>query len=469
MSDPRRRLPSVDALLADDAVAALTSRHPRALVVRAVRAALEAARADGGAPPAEGWARAVESWVQRFAAPSLVPVINATGVVLHTNLGRALLAPIAVQAMTAVAQSYASVEYDLGRGSRGSRHAICRDVLVELTGAADALVVNNAAAGLLLALSALARDGAAIVSRGELVEIGGAFRVPDVMARSGTALVEVGTTNRTHLDDYVKAITPRTRALLKVHRSNFRVTGFTAEVTAEEIAQLARASGAASLYDLGSGLLLDLSPWGLTGEPTVRQAVASGVDIVVFSGDKLLGGPQAGIIVGTAPAIAACKTDPLARAVRADKYTLAGLEATLSLYRDADAARREIPTLRMLTEDIVEIRRRGAALLKDVREKGVGREDVRGETYCDLIDGYSEVGGGSFPEARLPTCLVRLTGRPRPSGSPLGPDRLIELLRAGDPPIIARIADNHVVLDPRTILPGQEETVARGIRAALDD
>jgi len=450
MSDPRRQLPSVDALLAEESVAALQAQHPRALVVRAVRAALHAAREDGGAAPAEGWARAVSNQLGQLAAPSLIPVINATGVVLHTNLGRALLAASAVRAMTAVAQSYASVEYDLGRGARGSRHAICRDLLMELTGAEDALVVNNAAAALLLALSALARDGDAIVSRGELVEIGGAFRVPDVMARSGTTLVEVGTTNRTHLDDYVRAITPRTRALLKVHRSNFRVTGFTAEVGAAEIAQLARASGAASLYDLGSGLLLDLSPWGLTGEPTVREAVASNVDIVVCSGDKLLGGPQAGIVLGKKQAIAACKTDPLARAVRADKFTLAGLEATLGLYRDEETARREIPTLRMLTADYVEMKRRGVAL-----KEGVGKESVT------LVDGFSEVGGGSFPEAKLPTCLVRLSGGP--------PDRLIELLRAGDPPIIARIADDHVVLDPRTILPGQEEMVARGIRAALDD
>ena len=450
MSDPRRRLPSVDALLAEADVAALAARHPRALVVRAVRDVLGAARDNGGTAPAEGWAAAVASRLGGLATPSLVPVINATGVVLHTNLGRALLAPAAVRAMTAVAQSYASVEYDLGRGARGSRHAICRDVLVELTGAEDALVVNNAAAGLLLALSALARGGEAIVSRGELVEIGGAFRVPDIMARSGATLVEVGTTNRTHLDDYVRAVTPGTRALLKVHRSNFRVTGFTAEVDAAELAQLARASGAASLYDLGSGLLLDLSRWGLSGEPTLRQAVASGVDVVVCSGDKLLGGPQAGIVVGRKQAIAACKTDPLARAVRADKYTLAGLEATLGLYRDEETARREIPTLRMLTADYVEIRRRGEAL-----KEGVERKNV------ELIEGFSEVGGGSFPEAKLPTWLVRLTGRP--------PDRLIERLRAGDPPIIARIADNHVVLDPRTIVPGQEEMVARGIRAALDD
>ena len=452
MKDPRRQLPSVDALLALETVAALTAEHPRALVVRAVRAVLTAAREDGGAAPAEGWARAVSSQLGQLAAPSLIPVINATGVVLHTNLGRALLAESAVRAMAAVAQSYASVEYDLGRGARGSRHAICRDLLVELTGAEDALVVNNAAAGLLLALSALARGGDALVSRGELVEIGGAFRVPDIMARSGTTLVEVGTTNRTHLDDYVRAVTPRTRALLKVHRSNFRLSGFTAEVGAEEIAQLAGAGGAASLYDLGSGLLLDLSRWGLTGEPTVRAAVASKVDIVVYSGDKLLGGPQAGIILGKKQAIAACRTDPLARAVRSDKFTLAGLEATLSLYRDEDAARREIPTLRMLTEDVVEIRRRAEAL-----KEGVGNSSVK------LIDGFSEVGGGSFPEAKLPTCLVQLTA------DKLTADSLVERLRGGNPPIIARIADDHVVLDPRTILPGQEETVTREIRAALDD
>ena len=461
-SDPRRRLPSVDTLLADPAVVALAAEQPRALLLRAIRDTVEHARADGGAAPPAGWPAAVAAQLERLAAPSLVPVINATGVVLHTNLGRALLAPAAVRAMTAVAGSYASVEYDLGRGARGSRHAICRDLLIEVTGAEDAVVVNNAAAGLLLALSALAREGDAVVSRGELVEIGGAFRVPDVMARSGAKLVEVGTTNRTYLDDYVKAITPRTRALLKVHRSNFRVTGFTAEVAANELAQLARASGAASLYDLGSGLLLDLSPWGLTGEPTLREAVASGVDVVVASGDKLLGGPQAGIVAGKAAAIAACKADPLARAVRTDKYTLAALEATLALYRDPETARREIPTLRMLTETDVEVRRRGEAI-----EKGVGGKGVEKKAYTELVEGFSEVGGGSFPETKLKTWLVRLTAQPRPSGSPLGPDRLIELLRSGDPPIIARITDGHVVLDPRTILPDQIDAVAQGIAVAL--
>ena len=449
MADPRRQLPSVDSLLADPQIKGLGSRHPRGLLVRAVRAAVDAARAGGGAVPATGWAAAVTEQLERAATPSLLPVINATGVVLHTNLGRSLLARPAIAAMTRVAESYASLEYDLGKGARGSRHAICRDLLVELTGAEDALVVNNAAAGLVLALSGLARDGEAIVSRGELVEIGGAFRVPDILARSGARLVEIGTTNRTHVDDYVKAMTPKTKALLKVHRSNFRVTGFTAEVDAAELAQLGHAGGAASLYDLGSGLLLDLTPWGLTGEPLVRDAVASGVDLVVFSGDKLLGGPQAGIVLGGTRTLDACRADPLARAVRADKYTLAALEATLALYRDPERARHEIPTLRMLTEEGVEIRRRGEAL-----KNGVG-----GKASVQLVEGLSEVGGGSFPEAKLPTWLVQLKADKRSAES------ISQRLRASDPPVIARIENDCVLLDPRTILPDQ---VPLAVQAVID-
>jgi L-seryl-tRNA(Ser) seleniumtransferase len=275
--------------------------------------------------------------------------------------------------------------------------------------------------------------------------------------------VEVGTTNRTHVDDYVKAMTPKTRALLKVHRSNFRVTGFTAEVDASELAQLGRAGGAASLYDLGSGLLLDLSPWGLTGEPLVRDAVSSGVDLVVFSGDKLLGGPQAGIMLGAKPAIDACRADPLARAVRADKYTLAALEATLGLYRDPERARAEIPTLRMLTEGVGAIKDRGEMISEGVRRKGVGGNDVGKKAYtAELVEGYSEVGGGSFPEAKLPTWLVQL------NADTLTADSLIERLRASDPPVIARIEDDHVVLDPRTILPDQVAAVAQAVTGALD-
>ncbi|MBI1967313.1 MAG: L-seryl-tRNA(Sec) selenium transferase [Gemmatimonadetes bacterium] len=451
MTDPRRQLPAVDALLGEPDIAGLVGTHPRSLVVRAVRETIEAARADGGTVPAEGWVAAVRARVERLAAPSLEPVINGTGVVLHTNLGRALLPAVAVAAMTRVASGYSTLEYDIGRGARGSRHAHCRGLLRELTGVEDALVVNNAAGALLLALSALARGGEAVVSRGELVEIGGSFRIPDILARSGATLVEVGTTNRTHLDDYAQAVTLSTRVLLKVHRSNFRVTGFTAEVGAPELARLAKASSAASLYDLGSGLLVDLSPWGLAGEPTVHDAVASGADLVVFSGDKLLGGPQAGILLGTRAAIAACRTDPLARAVRADKFTLAALEATLALYRDPDGARREIPVLRMLTEDIEEIRRRGEALKKA----------VPAPAQAELAPGTSEVGGGSFPEVQLQTWLVTLNPRS------LAPGPLVERLRLGRPPVIARITGDRVTLDARTILPDQVDTAARAVAAAL--
>src|SRR5881396_272532 len=451
VTDPRRRLPSVDTLLVQPAIAALVGPHPRSLVVRAVRDALDQARGAGGAEPDEGWSTAVAGRLARAAAPSFVPVINATGVVLHTNLGRATLAGPAIEAMCRAAEGYTTLEYDIGRGARGSRHRHCRDLLVELTGAEDAIVVNNAAGGVLLALAALAREGGgeAIVSRGELVEIGGSFRIPDVMARSGARLVEVGTTNRTHLKDYEQALTHQTRVLLKVHRSNFQLSGFTADVEVAELAQLARAGGAASVYDVGSGLLLDLTPWGLAGEPTVPAAVATGVDLVICSGDKLLGGPQAGILVGRAAAIAACRQDPLARAVRSDKFTLAALEATLALYRDPERARREIPVLRMLTEDVDNIRRRGEAL----------REGVGGEAL--LIEGDSEVGGGSFPGTTLKTWLVAL------APDHLTADVLAERLRSGDPPVIARIHDGRVVLDPRTIFPDQVAMAARAAHAAL--
>lgn len=445
MNDPRRRLPAVDALLALPDVTPLLAAQPRAVVLRAAREALDAARANGGEAPAEGWGTVIAQRVRGLAEPRLGPVINLTGVVLHTNLGRAPLAPAAVAAMTAVAGGYSNLEYDLGKGARGSRQALCRNLLTELTGAESALVVNNAAGGLLLALGALARGADVAVSRGELVEVGGGFRIPEIMARSGARLMEIGATNRTHTKDYEQAIAAGARLLLKVHRSNFQVTGFTAELVPADVAELARARGLASVFDLGSGLLLDLTPWGLTGEPTVPQAVAAGFDVVVFSGDKLLGGPQAGILVGRRAAIEACQSDPVARAVRADKLTLAALEATLGLYRDPESARREIPVLRMLTENPVAVRRRGEAL-----QQGV------------LVDGFSEVGGGSFPGAKLPTVLVEL------SVSGVSPDALLERLRAATPPVIARIERDRVVLDPRTLLPDQIDVAAAAIRSALD-
>ena len=437
-SDPRRTIPSVDALLSAPSVTALLAKHPRSLVVKAARAVVDAARSNGGAAPAEGWDAAVRAGVERLALPSLAPVINATGVVLHTNLGRAPLARAALEAITRVASGYAALEYDLGTGTRGSRHAHCRDLLVELSGAEDAMVVNNAAGALLLALSATAgsRSGEVVVSRGELVEIGGSFRIPDIMARSGAKLVEVGTTNRTHPHDYERAVTAATKVFLKVHRSNFQVTGFTADVAVVELAELAHQKSFACLYDLGSGLMINLSEWGLSGEPTVPEAVAAGADVVVFSGDKLLGGPQAGILVGKKETIAACRADPVARAVRADKLTLAGLEATLALYRDHTTARREIPVLRMLTEDL--------AVIKERAERLGGQ----------LIEGDSEVGGGAFPGATLRTWLA---GFPDES--------LAERLRRNNPPIIARVAGSRVLLDARTILPDQVEAVIAALTA----
>jgi len=445
MNDPRRRLPAVDALLALPDVTPLLAAQPRGVVVRAAREALDAARANGGEAPAEGWGPVIAQRVRALAESRLGPVVNLTGVVLHTNLGRAPLAAAAVRAMTAVARGYSSLEYDLGKGARGSRQALCRNLLTELTGAESALVVNNAAGGLLLALGALARGADVAVSRGELVEVGGGFRIPEIMARSGARLMEIGSTNRTHKKDYEQAIAGGARLLLKVHRSNFQVTGFTAELEPADVAGLARAQGLSSLFDLGSGLLLDLTAWGLTGEPTVPQAVAAGFDLVVFSGDKLLGGPQAGILVGRRAAIEACQSDPVARAVRADKLTLAALEATLGLYRDPAVARAEIPVLRMLTENIAEIKRRAEAL-----QSGA------------LVDGFSEVGGGSFPGAKLPTVLVEL------SVPGVSPDALLERLRAATPPVIARIERDRVVLDPRTLLPDQLETAIAAIRASLD-
>jgi len=438
VTDPRRQLPSVDSLLTGPGVRSLLATHPRTLIVKAARAAVDAARDNGGTAPPEGWDAAVRAAVTRLAEASLAPVINATGVVLHTNLGRAPLAPAAIAALTRVAQGYSALEYDLGRGVRGSRHAHCRDLLVELTGAADALVVNNAAGAMLLALSALggARGGEAIVSRGELVEIGGSFRIPDIMARSGAKVVEVGTTNRTHPQDYERALTPNTKVLLKVHRSNFQITGFTADVAVVELAELAHARGLACVYDLGSGLMVNLSDWGLSGEPTVPEAVAAGADLIAFSGDKLLGGPQAGILVGSAAAIAACRADPIARTVRADKLTLAALEATLALYRDKETAIHQIPVLNMLTENEESIRARA--------------ERLGGQ----LIEGDSEVGGGSFPGAKLRTWLA---------GFP--DERLAERLRANDPPIIARVAGSRVLLDARTIFPEQVELVIAALKA----
>ncbi|HEU5170849.1 MAG TPA: L-seryl-tRNA(Sec) selenium transferase, partial [Gemmatimonadales bacterium] len=338
----------MDRLLREPGVAALLGEAPRSAVVAAVREALEAARVRRAGPP-DDWAAEVRERLAERTARSLRPVLNATGVVLHTNLGRAPLAEAAVRAVTEVAAGYSSLEIDLHAGTRGSRADHCRALLGELAGSADALVVNNAAGALVLALNAHAAAREVLISRGELIEIGGSFRIPDILERSGARLREVGTTNRTHLDDYRAALGAQTGAILTVHRSNFEQRGFVATPEPPALAALAHEAGVPYLYDVGSGLLLDLAPWGLAGEPLVGDAARSGADLVVFSGDKLLGGPQAGCLAGSVAAVARCRGNPLARALRADKLTLAALEATLALYRHPDTARREIPVLAMLT------------------------------------------------------------------------------------------------------------------------
>ena len=450
MSDPRRALPSVGSLLEEPALRALMERAPRGVVVEAARDAVAAARRDPATAPAdaEGWAAAVEMALSHRARASLRPVLNATGVVLHTNLGRAALAPAAIDAIAATAGGYTNLEYDLERGERGSRYAHCVALLRELTGAADALVVNNGAAALVLALATLAGGREAIVSRGELVEIGGSFRIPDIMARSGATLIEVGSTNRTHLDDYRRALRDTVGAIVKVHRSNFTVSGFVAEVEVAALAPVAREFGVPIIHDLGSGLLLSLERWGLSGEPTVTDTLRAGADVVVMSGDKLLGGPQAGILLGDAAHIAAMRANPLARALRVDKLTLAALEATLALYRDPERAVREIPTLAMLTVTESELRARAVAMRDTLAASGIGSEVVVSE---------GSVGGGAFPGATLPSVALAFPGNAA---------ELERRCRAGTPPVVGRIANDRFLADLRAVPSGHDALLAAALTAA---
>lgn len=452
MTDPRRALPSVDRLLREPAIASLLESAPRDLLVRAARESIEAARRLRGGPP-EDWSRDVLERLSRMQADSLVRVINATGVVLHTNLGRAPLAPTAVRALTAIAGGYASLEVDLPTGTRGHRADHCRTLLASLTGAEDALVVNNAAGALVLALRALAGTGSVLISRGELIEIGGAFRIPEIIETSGCRLHEVGTTNRTHLEDYRRGLDQGAGAILTVHRSNFEQVGFVHTPMPGDLAALAREYGVPYLYDVGSGLLADLGDLGLTGEPRVPEAVASDADLVLFSGDKLLGGPQAGCIVGRSDAVRRCRSNPFARAVRADKLTLAALEATLRLYRDPARARGEIPVLRMLALTPGDLERRARDLAARLPPALSPR----------IVNGESAVGGGSFPAARLPTTLVALAP---PAGTTA--EGLALALRLGKPAVMARIQDGTVVLDPRSIAPEEERELVGAVAEAVE-
>jgi L-seryl-tRNA(Ser) seleniumtransferase len=436
-----RRLPSVDRLLARSGSAALIAAHGRSLTAEAIRAALDAARAwigDGGDAPYESAlvnhaANLLREWTRTRPRP----VINATGVIIHTNLGRAPLSKSALWAVQAAAAGYSDLEYDLPSGERGHRMAAVEDAACRVTGAEAALVVNNNAGAVLLALTAIARDRGVLISRGQLVEIGGGFRVPDVMAQSGARLIEVGTTNRTHRRDYETALVTSSveiAAILRAHSSNFRVVGFTTEVSLRELVEIGEWKGIPVIDDLGSGALLDTARYGLAHEPMVQESLAAGASLTCFSGDKLLGGPQAGLLVGKRDLVQRCKQHPLARALRMDKLDLAALSATLTHYLKGEAER-EVPVWHMISLPLDEIDRRANALADALRQV---------EFHVEVIDGRSTVGGGSLPGETLPTRLVAL--------KVTSPDTFLETLRVGDPPVVARIADDCVVFDLRTVL-----------------
>ena len=459
-----RKIPSVDEILSRPEISDLIKTYPRNVVVEAIRSCLKELREkllhEGGPSEVDESFFSLDRLyplfkgeLERQTRPRLRRVINATGVVIHTNLGRSPLHPSAIQHLIEVSKAYSNLEYDLDRGERGSRYDHVEEILCRLSGAESAMAVNNNAGAVLLVLNTLAEGKEVVVSRGELVEIGGAFRIPDVMKRSHALLREVGTTNRTHLDDYQEAIGPQTALLLKVHTSNFRVLGFTSDVALPELIQLGKQHHLPVMEDLGSGCLVDLTRYGLLKEPTVQEVMKTGVDVVTFSGDKLLGGPQAGIILGKKEVLDLVKTNPLTRALRIDKLTLAALESTLLLYLDEKKAMEEIPTLQMLTFDRDRLKRRGKRLLKRLaRINGI---------EAALKEDVSQVGGGSLPLQELPTMVIAI----RPLSFSV--NDFERNLRKGNPPIISRISKEELILDLRTIFDEEIPLIAIGIQEAL--
>jgi len=464
MSDERRRLPSVDQLLQRAEIQALIGAYSHAAVVEAIRETLDAARRridDGAAvPDTDTLVQAARQAVEQAWRPTLTAVVNATGVIIHTNLGRAPLSAAALQAVTAVAEGYSNLEFDLEAGERGTRHSHVENLLAHLVGAEAGMVVNNNAAGVLLALSSIARGKEVIVARGQAVEIGGGFRIPDVMRQSGAKLVDVGTTNRTYLRDYEDAIGERTGALLQVHSSNFRIVGFTESVALADLCALGRRRGLPVINDLGSGSLLDTATYGLAHEPMVQESVSAGADLTCFSGDKLLGGPQAGIIVGRKALIDRLKRHPLARALRVDKMTIAALQATLLHYVRGEATS-HIPVWMMISRPLPDIERQAQAWAATIAS-------WPGVRQASVVAGESTVGGGSLPGETLPTRLVavRLTESSQRGQEP-AVVRLSRTLRLGAPPIVTRIERNAMLIDPRTILPGQENVLIEQLKLAI--
>lgn len=458
-----KQLPAIDRLLNAPPLLSLAEQVPRSVLLEAAQETVAALRQEllnlsaAAAPDLS-----VETVAERAAhlaaekmRPSLRHVINATGTLLHTNLGRAPLAQCALEAIADVSRTYSNLEFDLESGERGHRFAHVEKLLCRLTGAESAAVVNNNAGAVLLALTALAKGREAIVSRGEMVEIGGAFRVPEVMAAGGVRLKEVGTTNKTHLRDYREAISAETGLLMKVHTSNYRIVGFTAAVSGAELVALGQEQGLPVLEDLGSGMLFDLCPFGLPQEPTVAEAVAAGIDVITFSGDKLLGGPQAGLIVGKKAAIAKIRQHPMARALRIDKLSLTALEATLRLYLDRERAITEIPVLQMLAAPAEAIKKRCQRLARKLRP-------VLGEQVTiAIIAEPAAIGGGALPLTQLPGYALALT----PQG--ISVDTLAARLRQGTPPVIGRIQEGRLLVNPRTLFAAEEPQLLAALSAAL--
>ena len=445
-----RQLPSIDKLLRMPIVVELIADYGRFLTLEALRITIDEQRTavlNGVAtvPKDATLIQTARDCLEAWFTPTLRPVINATGVIVHTNLGRAPLSDAAIEAVTAVAQGYSTLEFNLETGKRGSRALHAEQLLTQLTSTEAALTVNNNAAAVLLMLSALCQGKEVIISRSQLVEIGGGFRVPDVMAQSGAKLVEVGTTNRTHLRDYENAITENTAAIMVAHHSNFKIVGFTTEPELAELAELAHAHNIALLYDQGSGALFDTSEFGLAPEPTVLDGLQAGCDIVAFSGDKLLGGPQAGILCGNAAMMAVIKKHPLARAVRADKMALAALSATLTLYLKEQALT-QIPVWHMISRTHADITEEADTWVAQLQAQGISAQTIAGE---------STVGGGSLPGTSMPTQLVAISH----------PDveAVAARLRENDPPVIGRIQDGRFLMDPRTVLPRQREALLEAV------
>jgi len=440
-----KQIPKVDRVLAWERMAGLAASQPRPVLLAAIRRVLERLRAavrsgDSRNLSEEHIVSLITAELEQRGAPNLRNVVNGSGVVIHTNLGRSPLADVAEEAIRKASRGYSNLEFDLSTSERGSRHVHVEGLICELTGAEAALVVNNNAAAVILALSSLAQGRDVVVSRGELVEIGGSFRIPEIMLQSGAHLVEVGATNCTHVRDYRTAINDATALLLKVHTSNFAMVGFTAEVSLEEMSALGREAGVPVMVDAGSGCLIDLSAYGIAGESTVRRYLDGGADVVTFSGDKLLGGPQAGIIAGRRDIVAPMKRHPLLRALRMDKLSLAALEATLRLYRDERRAVRDIPTLRMLTAAPADVSRRADRILRMLRRR-------LPETVTLLKrHGESSAGGGALPLLRMPTSLmeVRIASA--------SPQQIEQGLRQASTPVVGRIHRDRYLLDVRTIL-----------------